>query len=87
MVYFKITVCLLLLSTLVAATAAAEQVDVWFGTTTPRNGLSKGIYHATFDTEQRQTVDARTGNGDQQSRFPGAASRRQRVVRNCQPCG
>lgn len=24
--------------------------DVWFGTTTPRGGLSKGIYHARFDT-------------------------------------
>ena len=25
--------------------------DVWFGTTTPKNGDSKGIYHATFDPE------------------------------------
>ena len=32
--------------------AVAEQVDVWFGTTTPRNGLSKGIYQAKFDTEK-----------------------------------
>lgn len=30
----------------------AEQVDVWFGTSTPRGGLSKGIYHAKFDTEK-----------------------------------
>ncbi|NND98364.1 MAG: lactonase family protein [Pirellulaceae bacterium] len=34
-----------------AGAASAESVDVWFGTTTPRNGLSKGIYHARFDTE------------------------------------
>ena len=29
----------------------ADQVDVWFGTTTPKNGLSKGIYYAKFNTE------------------------------------
>ena len=29
----------------------AEQVDVWFGTTTPRNGLSKGIYYAQLNTD------------------------------------
>lgn len=29
----------------------ADSIDVWFGTTTPKNGLSKGIYHAMFDTE------------------------------------
>ncbi|WP_235908523.1 lactonase family protein [Roseiconus nitratireducens] len=34
-----------------ASPATAESVDVWFGTTTPREGPSKGIYHATFDTE------------------------------------
>lgn len=27
----------------------AESFDVWVGTTTPRNGLSKGIYHLKFD--------------------------------------
>ena len=32
--------------------AAAEQVDVWFGTATTKNGQSKGIYHAKFDTDQ-----------------------------------
>ncbi|WP_235034288.1 lactonase family protein [Roseiconus lacunae] len=31
--------------------AAAEVVDVWFGTSTPRGGLSKGIYHGAFDTD------------------------------------
>jgi 6-phosphogluconolactonase len=34
-----------------ASDVGAEQVDVWFGTSTPRNGPSKGIYHASFDTE------------------------------------
>ncbi len=29
--------------------ATAQQCDVWIGTTTPRGGLSKGIYHATLD--------------------------------------
>ena len=29
----------------------AEQVDVWFGTTATKQGLSKGIYHANFDTD------------------------------------
>ena len=31
--------------------AHAATIDVWFGTSTPRNGMSKGIYHAAFDTE------------------------------------
>lgn len=31
--------------------ASAEVVDVWFGTSTPRGGLSQGIYHGAFDTE------------------------------------
>lgn len=47
---------LLLLSSFLAMTAAgsiasAENLDVWFGTSTPQNGLSKGIYHATFNTD------------------------------------
>ncbi|MCA9176808.1 MAG: lactonase family protein [Planctomycetales bacterium] len=29
----------------------SKTVDVWIGTTTPRNGESKGIYHSTLDTE------------------------------------
>ena len=28
----------------------AQSVDVWVGTTTPRNGDSKGIYHLRFDS-------------------------------------
>lgn len=31
-----------------------EVLDVWFGTTTPRRGLSQGIYHAAFDTASGQ---------------------------------
>jgi 6-phosphogluconolactonase len=38
-------------SALVAATVNAESLDVWVGTTTPRGGVSKGIYHATLDTD------------------------------------
>ncbi len=37
-----------------AATANAQQYDVWVGTTTPRGGESKGIYHARFDAEKGQ---------------------------------
>ncbi|WP_231742323.1 lactonase family protein [Stieleria varia] len=40
------------------ADAHAETVDVWFGTSTPRNGLSKGIYHAKFDTEKGELSQA-----------------------------
>ncbi len=36
---------------LFAPLANADQVDVWFGTQTSKNGLSKGIYHANFDTD------------------------------------
>lgn len=35
-----------------ASQVAAESIDVWVGTTTPRNGNSKGIYHLTFDTDK-----------------------------------
>ncbi len=31
--------------------ANSETIDVWFGTETPRDGLSQGIYHATLNTE------------------------------------
>ena len=41
-----------LLSGFLAATCPADELDVWIGTTTPKNGLSKGIYHARFDTEK-----------------------------------
>lgn len=33
---------------------SASMVDVWFGTSTPRNGLSKGIYHGRFDPQTGQ---------------------------------
>ena len=36
----------------VMTSATGEQVDVWFGTKTPKNGLSKGIYYAKFDTDK-----------------------------------
>lgn len=32
-----------------AFSAAAQNVDVWIGTTTPKDGVSKGIYHASFN--------------------------------------
>jgi len=32
-------------------TCLADGLDVWIGTTTPREGLSKGIYHAKLNTE------------------------------------
>lgn len=34
-----------------SSSLSAQNVDVWFGTSTGRNGLSKGIYHATFNSE------------------------------------
>ena len=33
------------------AHASAQTLDVWIGTTTLDSGLSKGIYHATFNTQ------------------------------------
>ena len=33
------------------ATSFADNVPVWIGTKTPRNGLSQGIYHLTFNTD------------------------------------
>jgi len=38
---------------------SAGEVDVWIGTTTPKDGLSKGIYHATFDTEKGKLAKPR----------------------------
>lgn len=37
--------------------ARGEVVDVWFGTSTPRGGPSKGIYHGSFDTETGKLKD------------------------------
>ena len=44
--------CLALILCWFAPAGHAEQLDVWVGTITPKNGPSKGIYHATFDTEK-----------------------------------
>ena len=46
-VFIKLVLALLLFSA--ASVGRANEFDVWIGTTTPRNGLSKGIYHARFD--------------------------------------
>lgn len=40
-----------LMTSLLPFSACAETIDVWFGTSTPRSGLSKGIYHGAFNTE------------------------------------
>ncbi|MFW6171045.1 MAG: lactonase family protein, partial [Planctomycetota bacterium] len=46
-------VCLLspLLWFTIVSAGMAEELDVWIGTTTPRRGLSKGIYHAVLDVD------------------------------------
>ena len=36
---------------LLAGAAIAEEAVLWIGTTTPRNGESKGIYRATLNTD------------------------------------
>jgi len=47
-----LSACLsLLLGCCLAGDCSAGELDVWIGTTTPKNGLSKGIYHAKFNTE------------------------------------
>lgn len=48
---------LLLAAFLFPATSMAETLDVWFGTVTPRDGLSRGIYHARFDSEAGKLSD------------------------------
>ena len=45
-------VCGIALLLCLSTGAIAESVDVWVGTTTPRNGLSKGIYHLSFDADK-----------------------------------
>lgn len=47
--------CLLLLT----STSTAQEVDVWLGTTTPRNGLSRGIYHAVLNTASGEVSEPR----------------------------
>lgn len=39
------------MTSLLPVSVGAETIDVWFGTSTPRSGISKGIYHGAFDTE------------------------------------
>ena len=41
-----------------SSAATAEQIDVWLGTTTPRGGLSKGIYHARLNTDNGKITRA-----------------------------
>lgn len=41
----------LVISPVMVENTSADQIDVWFGTSTPKNGPSKGIYHGVFDTE------------------------------------
>ena len=38
---------------------AADEVDLWIGTTTPRGGPSKGIYHTRFDTDEGKMTKPR----------------------------
>lgn len=51
---------------MVASVSPADTVDVWFGTTTPRGGESRGIYHSVLDTEtgklSRPTLAAECNN-------------------------
>ena len=55
---FRIQLVILFLTAFTVSHSNAETFDVWFGTTTPRNGLSKGIYHARFDTETGKLTGA-----------------------------
>ena len=41
----------LVIGMLLCGVTSAQSVDVWFGTVTPRGGLSQGIYHARFDSD------------------------------------
>ncbi len=47
---FTLAAAGLLVSCLTGIASAAD-LDIWIGTVTPKNGLSKGIYHARFDPE------------------------------------
>jgi 6-phosphogluconolactonase len=47
---FTTAVACLLLGGFTGISSAAD-LDVWVGTVTPKNGLSKGIYHARFNPE------------------------------------
>ena len=59
--YFaSLRICVpLLLASFSAGRCLSEEIDVWIGTTTPRNGLSKGIYHAMLDTANGKLTQSR----------------------------
>ncbi len=42
---------IVLVVAILASTCLAGELDVWVGTTTPKGGLSKGIYHARFNPD------------------------------------
>lgn len=60
---FCVTVAgtLLFMSAIQTNSVTADTIDVWFGTTTPRNADgpadSRGIYHARFDTEKGKLTE------------------------------
>ena len=53
------TCLLLLLACCLDGACLAAESDVWIGTTTPRNGPSKGIYHANFDADSGKLTQPR----------------------------
>ncbi|WP_339888363.1 MULTISPECIES: lactonase family protein [Rhodopirellula] len=60
---------MVVLSVLQGSPAMAETLNVWFGTTTPRGGVSEGIYHATFDTKSGKLSPATLAVKAQQPGF------------------
>ena len=55
-----LTACLSLLSgCCLAGACSAGELDVWIGTTTPKNGPSKGIYHTKLNTENGEVTQPR----------------------------
>ncbi len=48
---------LFVLACCVPALAEADEVDVWIGTITPKDGPSKGIYHGTFNTQNGKLTE------------------------------
>ena len=54
------SICLFLASLLASialGVGSADQLDVWIGTITPKGGLSKGIYHATLETDSGKLTE------------------------------
>ena len=55
-----LTSCLsLLLGCCLTGDCSAGELDVWIGTTTPKDGPSKGIYHAKLNTESGELTQPR----------------------------